>query len=237
MMDKTNMLEITNLSKFYGTSEVLSIPDLKIKKGECVLLLGDNGAGKTTLIKSILDLIKINNGEILIDGLHVRKTEKWKDKTATFLNSNLLIPYLTPYEYLCFVSDMRGINRLETNNFIEKNRDFYKDELFNDSKKLIRDLSQGNQQKVGIMSSLLGNSHLIVMDEPYVNLDMSSKDKLSKMIALNNEKSSTFIISSHNLDNALRVATRILILKKGRIIQDISPKDYEKEEIEKLVIS
>lgn len=228
-----SLLNIENISKIYQSQRVLQIDAISVEKGECIALIGDNGAGKTTLLKSIVDLIEIDEGYIHIKGKNVKKNEEWKNSTSIFLSSNLLIPYLNPEEYLYFVGEMKNIERQEIDAFIEEQRDFYKDELFNNQKKQIRYLSEGNKQKVGLMSVLLGSKDLILLDEPYASLDISSKKKLSEMISeINNRNKSSFIISSHNLDEVLEVATRIIILKKGKIIIDKPSNAINKKEIQ-----
>lgn len=226
------MLKIRNILKSYKREEVLNIEFLNIAKGECVALLGNNGAGKTTLLKSIVDLVKLDQGSIEMDSFQVNKTEEWKNNTSIFLSSNLLIPYLTPEEYLIFVGKARNISIEKIKLFILENKKFYRNELFNNNKP-IKHLSQGNRQKVGLLSVLLAKEGFFLLDEPYANLDISSKKMFSEIVTeILKMQNSTFMISSHNIDDVLEVATRLIIIKKGKIISDTPSTMLTKKEIE-----
>ena len=226
------MLSVTNVVKSFKKIKVLEIDSLELQKGEIAALLGNNGAGKTTLIKSIADLIKIDDGEICIDQNKVDETETWKDITALYLTEKMLIPYLKPIEYLEFIGKIKKVSKKKVFHFIEQHKEFYKDELFND-RKLIRQLSLGNQQKVGLLATFLGQNKLIILDEPYTNLDISSKKYLSMMIENYNQTHNiTFLISSHNMNEVLTVSSRVIILKKGIIINDSQIANISTEDIE-----
>lgn len=234
-MDNLDFIKFKNIVKTYNSIKVLEIKDLSIRKNECIALIGDNGAGKTTLIQILVDLIKVDKGDIFINNYNIHYSEHWKNHVSIFLNSNLLVPYLNPKEYLYLVGKLKNISNEIVNKFIVNHREFYKDELF-DFPKEIRYLSQGNQNKVGIMSSLLGDKELIIMDEPFANLDISSKKELAQMISkIRIKNKSTFLISSHNIEDILKIATRVLILKKGSIIMDTVPDKIDKVQIENLL--
>lgn len=214
------MLVLNNVLKKYSGCIVLNVDNLIINQNECIALLGNNGAGKTTLLKSITDLISIDKGQIKILNFKVDEKEDWKKYTSLYMQSNFLIPYLTPKEYIKFIAAVREIPLKNLNIFLENYRDFHNNELFS-NQKLVRNLSTGNKQKLGLMGALLPETKLCLLDEPYANLDIVSKEILSSKIKEIREKQkNTFIISSHNLDDILSIATRVIILKNGKIIFD-----------------
>jgi|TARA_B110000444_G_scaffold78899_1_gene74577 ABC-2 type transport system ATP-binding protein len=215
------MIKIENLTKTYSGDQVLNISSLGISKGSCFGLVGNNGAGKTTLFSLLLDLIEPTSGEILNQGIEVSKDESWKEKTSAFIDSTFIISYLTPEEYFEFIAELRGVNKEALKSWLEKFSDFFKDEVLS-QKKYIRDLSKGNQKKVGIASSLIGSPELVILDEPFSNLDPSSQILLKKLIQnLSKNNKTTFLISSHDLSHVTEVCNRIVLLEKGKIIKDI----------------
>src|SRR4051794_33012803 len=115
------MLIINKLVKKYHTVEVINISSLEIQAGECVGLVGNNGAGKSTLFRLILDLIKPTEGEVFSKGSNVRNTEEWKTYTGSYLDENFLIDFLTPEEYLEFISKLHGLSGAE---FLERLNQF-----------------------------------------------------------------------------------------------------------------
>jgi len=237
MNSREVLLKVNSLTKKYKKEELaLNINQLTVNKGECIALIGDNGAGKTTLLKGILDLVKVNTGEVEIKGINILENEIWKDYVSAFLSEKMLIPYLKVKEFISFVGKMKGVNDLEIKKFIDKNREFFKEESF--LSKEIRHLSQGNKQKAGILGSIIGERELILLDEPYASLDISSKKFLSKKIKdMNVNIDCTFIISSHNLEDVLSVASRVIVLKRGVIVIDERIENIKKQEIEDVLLS
>ena len=216
------MILIENLTKKYEDKEVLNIPKLSIKKGEKFGLVGNNGAGKTTLFNLILDLVKPNSGQVLNNDIAVNKSEAWKKHTAAFIDESFLIGYLTPEEYLYFVGQLRGVNESQVDSWLEQFQVFFNDEVLS-QKKYIRNLSKGNQKKVGLVSTFLGNPYCVVLDEPFANLDPSSQIRLKDIIKKQIENhNTTFLISSHDLNHVTDVCERIVLLEKGLPIKDLT---------------
>lgn len=223
------MITIQNLSKAYNGNEVLNIPFLEIKRGESVGLVGNNGAGKTTLFSLMLDLIQASTGEININGVLVNQSERWKDFTGSFLDESFLIGYLSPEEYFYFIAELHGINKMETDSFISQFEEFFNGEILG-KKKYIRDLSKGNQKKVGIVGALIGKPELLILDEPFANLDPSSQFRLKNLIRqLMEKRETTILISSHDLSHTVEISDRIIALNKGVVEKDIysSPETME----------
>ncbi|MDF1694530.1 MAG: ABC transporter ATP-binding protein [Saprospiraceae bacterium] len=212
------LLEFNNVTKTYGKTTVLNIENLSIDKGECVGIVGNNGAGKTTAFSLILDLIKASEGSVLTKGSDVSKTEDWKSYTSAFLDETFLIDFLTPNEYFDFVGGLHNWSKGEVKEFIHQFEEFFNGEILG-VKKYIRDLSKGNQKKVGIVGSLIGNPEIIILDEPFASLDPSTQIRLKKIIRERLDKH-TFLISSHDLTHVAEVCSRIVILEKGNMIMD-----------------
>ncbi|MBC7912482.1 MAG: ABC transporter ATP-binding protein [Pyrinomonadaceae bacterium] len=215
------MINIHHLTKAYTGITVVDIANLEIRKGETVGLVGNNGAGKTTLFRLVLDLIKADSGEVHLKNENVAGNEKWKKHTASFLDEGFLIDYLTPEEYFYFIGSLHGFSKAHIDSEMEKYADFFNGEIL-DRKKYIRDLSKGNQCKVGIVACLLQNPEVLLLDEPFANIDPSTQIRLKNLIKeITTEKQITTIISSHDLNHVTEVSNRILLMEKGKIIRDI----------------
>ncbi|GIJ93538.1 ABC transporter ATP-binding protein [Capnocytophaga stomatis] len=226
------MIEVKNLSKTYGGTTVLNIPDLTIKKGESFGLVGNNGAGKTTFFSLLLDLIQPTTGNITNNGIQVNISENWKPFTSAFIDESFLIGYLTAEEYFYFIGELRGQNKADIDNHIQKYSDFFNDEILG-KQKYLRDLSKGNQKKVGIIASLIGNPQVIILDEPFANLDPTTQIRLKKIIKeLTENKEVTILISSHDLLHTVEVSDRIVVLNKGLIVKDIQTSEETLKELE-----
>ncbi len=226
------MIQAINLQKAYNGTTVLNLEQLTIEKGEVFGLVGNNGAGKTTFFSLVLDLIRATRGKVLINEIAVAKTEEWKELVAAYIDESFTIGYLTPDEYFEFIGELRGMNAKDVANFLEGYKDFFKDEILG-KKKFIRDLSKGNQKKVGVVGALMGNTEVIVLDEPFANLDPSSQYQLRNIIKeYSQQKEKTLLISSHDLDHVADVCTRIVILEKGEIVRDVQKTESTLAELE-----
>jgi len=226
------MIQITNLQKAYGGTTVLDIEELKIENGDVFGLVGNNGAGKTTLFSLILDLIRATRGKVVINEIPVAKSEEWKAITGAYIDESFTIGYLTPDEYFNFIGELRGMNANDISGFLSNFNEFFNDEILG-KKKFIRDLSKGNQKKVGVVGAFMGNPEFVVLDEPFANLDPTSQFKLRQIIkdfAADNGK--TLLISSHDLDHVTDVCSRIVILQKGKVIRDVAKTESTLAELE-----
>lgn len=212
------LLEFKNVKKSYSNMTVLEIENLQISKGECIGLVGNNGAGKTTAFSLMLDLIKPTEGAVYTKGHDVSVDENWKKYTSAFLDETFLVDFLTPNEYFEFVGGLNQITKVDTQEFVNQFEEFFAGEILG-ARKYIRDLSKGNQKKVGIVGALIGNPEIVVLDEPFASLDPTSQIRLKNIIRdrLDNH---TFLISSHDLTHVADVSNRIIILEKGNIVMD-----------------
>ncbi len=226
------MIEIKNLSKVYGKLTALSVDQLEINKGECFGLVGNNGAGKTTLFSLILDLIEATTGEVASNEHSVQGSEHWKKYTTAYLDEGFLIDFLTPEEYFEFIGELHEKSPKEIEELLKHYDTIFNGEVLG-KKKYIRDLSKGNQKKVGIVGSLLSEPEIIILDEPFPNLDPSTVMRLKNVIKELNSKGVTILISSHDLNHVVDVCNRIVVLEGGKIIRDEPTTKETLSELEK----
>lgn len=226
------MIQINNLKKVYNGVTVLNIGNLEIQKGESFGLVGNNGAGKTTLFSLLLDLIEPTTGYVKSKNIQVNQSEAWKPFTAAFLDESFLIGYLTPEEYFYFIGELRGQNKADVDALLKKHEDFFNGEILN-KRKYLRDLSKGNQKKVGIIATLIGKPEVIILDEPFANLDPTTQFRLKKIIRdLADDKNVTILVSSHDLAHTIEVSDRIVAMHKGEIVKDIRTSAETLKELE-----
>ena len=219
------MITIQNLKKQFGETIACDIPELNINDGDILGLVGNNGAGKTTLFRMMLDLLKPDEGEVTLDGINPAFSEEWKASTGAYIDEGFLIDFLTPEEYFAFIGKITDMTQEEVD---ERLKDFERlagGEVFG-QKKLIRNLSAGNKQKVGIISALFNRPKLVILDEPFNFLDPSSQNILKhELTAYAQQTGATILVSSHNLLHTIEISTRIALMEKGHIIRDITSVD------------
>ena len=227
------MIQVNNLSKTYSNGvKVLNITNLDIPKGQSFGLVGNNGAGKTTFFSLLLDLIQPSTGSIKNNSIQVNTSEAWKPFTAAFIDESFLIGYLTAEEYFYFIGDLRGQNKADVDALLVKHEEFFNGEILK-SKKYLRDLSKGNMKKVGIIAALIGNPEVVILDEPFANLDPTTVNRLKKIIKeLSENPEVTVLVSSHDLVHTVEVCNRIVALNKGEIVKDIETSPETLKELE-----
>jgi ABC-2 type transport system ATP-binding protein len=226
------MIQVNQLSKTYNGISVLNIENLTIPKGQSFGLVGNNGAGKTTFFSLLLDLIPPSTGTIVNHSVQVNTSENWKPFTAAFIDESFLIGYLTAEEYFYFIGDLRHQNKADVEALLAKHEEFFNGEILN-KKKYLRDLSKGNQKKVGIIATLIGNPEVIIFDEPFANLDPTTVNRLKKIIKeLADNPAVTVLVSSHDLQHTVEVCDRIVALHKGELVKDISTSAETLQELE-----
>lgn len=226
------MIHIQQLTKRYNGTEVLNLGSLHIEKGCSFGLVGNNGAGKTTLFRLVLDLIRSDSGSIEINNKNVASSSHWKSSTGSFLDQGFLIDFLKPEEFFEFTGHVKGLSRDDIYLFIQEMEDFFNDEVMG-KKKLIRDFSMGNQQKIGIAAALMGSPELVVLDEPFNSLDPSTQIRLKNIVKRKQqEEGTTFIISSHDLNHITEICDRIVILHEGCVAHDIVTGEDTLKELE-----
>ncbi|WP_298996022.1 ABC transporter ATP-binding protein [Flagellimonas sp. S174] len=226
------MIIADNLTKTYGSQLVLNIDHLEIPKGQSFGLVGNNGAGKTTFFSLLLDLIQPSSGKIVNNEVEVSASEDWKPFTSSFIDESFLIGYLTPEEYFYFIGDLRGRNRADVDALLAQFEDFFHGEILG-QKKYLRDLSKGNQKKAGIVASFIGNPEVVILDEPFANLDPTTQIRLKAIIKeLAASEGVTVLVSSHDLIHVTEVCERIVVLNKGEVVKDIQTSAETLKELE-----
>ena len=216
---------IENLRKNFGEKTAVNINQFEIPSGQILGLVGNNGAGKSTLFRLMLDLIKADEGRVLMGSTDVSQTEEWKSWTGAFVDESFLIDYLTPDEYFQFVARISGTPDEEYQSFLARFEHFMAGELIGQNK-LIRNLSAGNKQKVGIVAAMLLRPKVLILDEPFNFLDPSSQSAIKNLLLeYNRETGATILVSSHNLQHTVDISPRIALLENGVIIRDIDNAD------------
>jgi ABC-2 type transport system ATP-binding protein len=215
------MIEVIQLKKQYRDQIAVDIESLSIAQRESFGLVGNNGAGKTTFFRMILDLVRPTSGEVRINGTNVQGNDEWKHYVGSYLDENFLIPYLTPEEYFRFVGKLHGYSEEDLKNFYSKFEELFHGEVLGRNK-FIGDLSKGNLKKVGIAAAFIGNPQVVMLDEPFENLDPTSQIRLKQLLARERQlRNLTYLISSHDLNHVTEICDRIVILEKGKVIKDL----------------
>ena len=213
-------LKIQQLKKTFGDKTAVDIDSYSVADGEIVGLVGNNGAGKTTMFRLILDLLKPDTGSASIKVIVTSESEEWKNVTGGFIDDGFLIDFLTPDEYFDFICKIHDISKDECDERLRRFEHMMNGEIVGVNK-LIRNLSAGNKQKVGIIGAMLHNPQLLILDEPFNYLDPSSQLAMKNVLdEFSKETGATIIVSSHNLTQTLELSTRITLLENGQIIKD-----------------
>ncbi len=215
------MITISNLKKQFGETIASDIASFTVNDGDILGLVGNNGAGKSTLFRIMLDLLKADDGTVTINGINPAESEEWKQQVGAYIDEGFLIDFLTPEEYFAFLGKISGKTQAEVDERLKDFERFAAGEVFG-QKKLIRNLSAGNKQKVGIISALFNKPGIVILDEPFNFLDPSSQNMLKHLLTeYNRETGATILVSSHNLAHTVDISTRIALLEHGVIVRDI----------------
>ncbi|MEM6646576.1 MAG: ABC transporter ATP-binding protein [Bacteroidota bacterium] len=225
-------IDVHQLIKRYGPAFDMEIGEYHVLEGDAIGLVGNNGAGKSTFLRLVLDLAKANRGYVLINGRNVADSITWKAFTGSYLDESFLIDYLTPDEYLAFVGQVYGYERAQLHAALDPFRSFYTDEPLGQTTKYLRELSKGNMKKVGLIAAMFIRPKLLILDEPFANLDPRSQIQLKQLLGDLNTDGSTLIVSSHDLLHVTDICNRITIMKSGRIVKDIHATEMSYRELE-----
>jgi ABC-2 type transport system ATP-binding protein len=162
----------------------------------------------------------------------VHESEDWKPFTSSFVDESFLIGYLTAEEYFYFIGELRGENKADVDTLVAQFEDFFHGEILG-QKKYLRDLSKGNQKKAGIVAALIGHPEVIILDEPFANLDPTTQIRLKGIIKdLAEQQGVTVLVSSHDLMHVTDVCERIVVLEKGEVVKDLAKSPETLKELE-----
>ena len=212
------MLEIRNYSKTYGEGKkAADNVSLTVESGDIYGFIGHNGAGKSTTIRAVVGVLDFTEGEIYIDGHSVKDEPMECKKVTAYIPDNPdLYENLTGIQYLNFVADVFGISAAEREEKIKKYADMF--EITDSLGDMISSYSHGMKQKVAIISALIHDPKLMVLDEPFVGLDPKAAFTLKEIMREMCRNGSAIFFSTHVLDVAEKLCNKVAIIRKGRII-------------------
>jgi ABC-2 type transport system ATP-binding protein len=214
-------LEIKNLTKKFGEQTALNNINIEIKKNEIIGLLGPNGAGKSTLMKSIVGVLKVDEGEIIFDGKNIAENEISTKKKIGFLpENNPLYNEMYVREYLQFVADIHKTSKEKVDEIIDLVG------ITPEKSKKISQLSKGYKQRVGLAQAILNAPDLLILDEPTNGLDPNQIIEIRNVIKeIGKEK--TVILSTHIMQEVEALCSRVILIHQGKIIQDTDIEEFK----------
>lgn len=211
------MLVIQNLTKTYGEKKAVDDLSLHIRKGEIYGFIGHNGAGKTTTIKACCGILQFDRGEITVDGISLKEHPLECKKRIAYLPDNPEIyQFLSGIKYLNFISDIFGVSRQDRETRIKKYSDLLG--LTSDLAQPVSSYSHGMKQKLAVISALIHNPKLLVMDEPFVGLDPKASFLLKEIMREICSEGGAIFFSTHILEVAEKLCDKIALIKNGRLI-------------------
>ena len=223
------MLKIEHLTKLYGEKKAVDDLSLHIEKGEIYGFIGHNGAGKTTTIKACCGILQFDSGEILVDGVSVKADPlSCKRKIAYIPDNPDLYDFMSGIKYLNFVADIFGVSQSERQERIRRYADTF--ELTDDLAQPIGSYSHGMKQKLAIISALIHEPKLIIMDEPFVGLDPKASHSLKLLMRDICDRGGAIFFSTHVLEVAERLCDKVAIIKGGRLIKSGTMEDVKGDE-------
>lgn len=211
------MLEIRNLTKTYGSKKAVDDISLMIQPGEIYGFIGHNGAGKTTTIKAVCGILQFNSGEIFVDGISIKENPlECKKKIAYIPDNPDLYEFLSGIKYLNFIADVYGISSDDREARIKKYADLFG--LTSDLAQPISAYSHGMKQKLAIISALIHEPRLMILDEPFVGLDPKAAHILKELMRELCNSGGSIFFSTHVLEVAEKLCDKIAIIKNGKLI-------------------
>lgn len=220
------MIEIKNVTKKYGDKKALDNISFTVNDGEIFAFIGHNGAGKTTLIKSIVGIHDFEEGDIIIDGLSIKENSlECKKKIAYVPDNPETYEHMKGIDYLNFICDMYEIDQETREKNIKKYATIF--EIEDKLTDTIESYSHGMKQKIVLIAALAHDPDILIMDEPFVGLDPKAvfdiKEILNEMI----KENKIVFYSTHILDVAEKLCSRVAIIKNGKIIKSGSMKEIK----------
>ena len=212
------MLRIEHLTKTYGEKKAVDDLSLHIQKGEIYGFIGHNGAGKTTTIKACCGILDFDQGEIYVDGTSVKKEPlKCKQQIAYIPDNPDLYEFLSGIQYLNFIADMFRVPQAQRQERIHKYADLF--ELTSDLAQPVSAYSHGMKQKLAIISALIHDPKLVILDEPFVGLDPKASHLLKGIMREICDRGGAIFFSTHVLEVAEKLCDKVAIIKNGKLIK------------------
>lgn len=212
------MLRIENLTKTYGEKKAVDDLSLHIQPGEIYGFIGHNGAGKTTTLKSVVGILSFDGGEIYINGTSIKEAPIECKKQLAYIPDNPdLYDYMTGIGYLNFVADIFGVDADKRRKLIGKYAEAF--ELTNDLAEPISSYSHGMKQKLAVISALIHEPKLVLMDEPFVGLDPKASHTLKGIMREICDNGGAIFFSTHVLEVAEKLCNKVAIIKGGKLVR------------------
>ena len=212
------MLNIQHLTKIYGGKKAVDDLSLHIRTGEIYGFIGHNGAGKTTTLKSCCGILQFDSGDILVDGVSIRKDPLACKKRMAYIPDNpYLYEYMTGIQYLNFIADVFGVPAAERAERVRRYGDAF--ELTGDLAQPVSAYSHGMKQKLAILSALVHAPKLLLMDEPFVGLDPKASHQLKVLMRQFCDGGGAIFFSTHVLEVAEKLCDKVAIIRGGRLIR------------------
>lgn len=220
------MIEVKNLVKRYGDNVAVDNLSFKVEKGQIYGFLGPNGAGKSTTMNIITGYIAASDGEVIINGHNIFEEPELAKQSIGYLpEMPPLYVDMTPYEYLKFVAELKKIDKKERSKMIEEVMELTK--ITDVSDRLIKNLSKGYRQRVGLAQAIIGYPEVIILDEPTVGLDPKQIIEIRDLIKSLSKKH-TVILSSHILSEVSAVCDYVMIIAQGKLVASDKPENLSK---------
>ncbi|MEE1186853.1 MAG: ABC transporter ATP-binding protein [Acutalibacteraceae bacterium] len=212
------MLKIEHLTKIYGDKKAVDDLSLHIKPGEIYGFIGHNGAGKTTTLKACCGILQYDSGEITVDGVSMKKEPiTCKSKIAYIPDNPELYEFMTGVQFLNFIADIFKVSTTDRKERIKKYADAF--EITADLNQSVSAYSHGMKQKLAIISALLHEPKLVIMDEPFVGLDPKATHLLKEIMKDMCLKGAAVFFSTHVLDVAEKLCDKVAVIKGGKLIR------------------
>lgn len=223
------MLKIENLTKIYGDKKAVDDLSVHIKAGEIYGFIGHNGAGKTTTLKSAVGILKFEKGGIFVDGISIKENPlECKKKIAYIPDNPDLYDFMTGIGYLNFIADVFEVATNKRNELINKYADLF--EISANLGEPISAYSHGMKQKLAIISALIHEPKLVIMDEPFVGLDPKAAHILKEIMHEICAKGGAIFFSTHVLEVAEKLCDHVAIIKDGKLIKSGTMEEVKGDE-------
>lgn len=232
------MIKFENISKRFKSNVVLKNINFEIEKGKLVAIIGESGCGKTTLLKMINRLIKMSSGKIYIEGKNIRQVDEvaLRRNIGYVIQQTGLFPHMTVKENIELISKLQKIDEKKIEENTKRLMDMVGLEYDEFANRYPTELSGGQQQRIGVARAFATDPNIILMDEPFSALDpMTRSDLQDELVELNSKLKKTIVFVTHDMDEAVKIADMICIMKDGEILQYDTPENILQNPVDEYV--